>query len=626
MCEKSEMSSTGSLVCTSRLSSGPTITLSEDFRGERQLVVPARRTEGYAAIEDYAVVTDGRTCALSALDGRVDWWAVPTLDGTPVCAALLDCDDGGYLAVAPVGEFDVERHYIEGTNVLECTYRTSSGAIVVTNALNMGMTGRLPWTELAYRIEGVEGSVELAWEFRPGGQLRGEVPVISLEHELPIARTGTQTVAVMFDGPGPIEASETSINSTVTVTEGTKVVLAIIATDGAPLYVPTLTSVDERLDATKDQWRIWSRQLDGDGRWHEAVSRSALVLKTLLAEWTGAIAAAATTSLPEQLNGDKNWDYRFSWVRDSSFAIDALINLKLSEEIHNAVAWLLEAITKNGPDLCVFYTLAGEADRKEETLKVSGYRNSQPVRSGNGAAGQTQLGNFGDVFDTVHRFASEGHLLDVTTQDVMDELAQTCCEMWRKPDSGIWELQDQQHYTISKIGCWVALDRALELVELGQLRDDHADRWRQERDEIRRFIEERCWSQEKKSYTFYAGTDDLDASVLLSARTGFETGERLSSTIDAITRELRHGPLVYRYTGADDFEGAFVACTFWMVQALVTCGRTAEATQLMDEAVLLTNDVGILAEEIDVTTRAFLGNVPQALSHLALINAAYSFR
>ena len=354
------------------------------------------------------------------------------------------------------------------------------------------------------------------------------------------APVGVHTVVTLF---GEVEAgAATEVPATFTVRPGEKFVLAVLATNDEPVLVPSLAAIDGRLDATKNNWRRWSALVTPPARWSEEVTRSALVLKSLLAEYTGAIAAAATTSLPEKIGGPKNWDYRFSWVRDSSFAIDALINLELSEEFHSGVSWLLQAIRRNGPELHVLYTLEGKEPGAEKKLEADGYRQSQPVRSGNGAARQRQLGNYGDVFDTVYRYVSEGNLLDVTTQSCLCELAQRCCKEWRKPDSGIWELHQIEQYTISKIGCSVALDRALKIHEMGQLRDADVAKWEKERDAIREFVEQNCWSDEKRSYTFYAGTDQLDASVLLCARTGFDVGERLVGTIDAVSRELRVGP------------------------------------------------------------------------------------
>ena len=296
----------------------------------------------------------------------------------------------------------------------------------------------------------------------------------------------------------------------------------------------------------------------------------------------------------------------------------------LHEEVQRALSWLVGAIRRHGPALHVLYTLGGEVATEGETLDAPGYQNSRPVHAGNRAATQSQLGTYGDLFDTVCRYCAEGHLLDADTARLLAELADQCCDVWRNRDAGIWELTSREHYTISKIGCWVALDRAARLAEEGQIVDRHASRWRGEAERVRSWIDTHCWSEAKQSYTFYAGTDKLDAAVLLAGRTGFERGERLAATIRALRNELSAGPLLYRYSGAESEEGAFVACTFWMVEALAYTGQSEKANELMRLAVQLTNEVGLLAEEMDVESREFLGNFPQGLSHLALINAAFT--
>ena len=482
-----------------------------------------------------------------SLDGRIDWWPAPTLDGSPVFAALLDPDGGGYLSVAPTTNYEVIRRYVDDTNVLESVYSTAEGKVRVTSSLNMAATGRLPWTELALRIEGLTGSVPMEWALRPSSNFHTAKSNIGIEQGVPVLRVGSQTIVTLFDGNGEPQVSANEIITRFTAQVGGRALLAVIVTDDAPVFVPSFSSIDQRVDDTVDNWRRWSSRIAANGTWRKEVVRSALALKSLLAEYTGSIAAAATTSLPERLGGPKNWDYRFSWVRDSSFVIDAFINLDLSEEVHNAVAWLLKAVGRNGPDLHVFYTLTGELPGDEKYLDAPGYRDSQPVRAGNGAANQLQLGNYGDVFDTVHRYVREGNVLDVRSQALLRELADKCCEQWRRPDSGIWELHRSEHYTISKMGCWVALDRAMKLQAMGQMGEGDAIRWARERDEIRHFIEQQCWSESKQSYTFYAGSDDLDAAILLCARIGFDVGARLSSSIEAISRELQCGSALYRY-------------------------------------------------------------------------------
>lgn len=583
------------------------------------------RIDGYAPIEAYAALGDGRTVALVAADGRVDWWPFPTLDAPPLCSAILDPEHGGHFQLRPKGPHEAKRRYLEGTNVLETTYSTAEGSIAVTQALNAGTAGRLPWTEFVHRCVGLSGEVTMHWEWRPGDRFGRASPWVGLDQGLPVSRVGDQLVAVICDDWQRLEVLSDRVGAEFTTTQGQPATISLVGSDHEPLFLPDLHSVNQRLDRTISSWRRWSMQLQPAGSWSDAVARSALAIKVLVAEDSGAIAAAATTSLPERIGGDKNWDYRYAWIRDSSFTIDALINLGLHEEVQRTVSWLLSAVRRLGPRLHVLYTLEGEMPKNsEEVQDVPGYRWSRPVRSGNQAATQSQLGNYGDLFDTIFRYCAEGHCLDAATGRMLAEMADHCCDCWRARDSGMWELPDLEHYTISKIGCWVALDRAVRLAENRQIVDGQVARWQSEAESIRSWVDANCWSDSKNSYTLYAGTEDLDAAVLLAGRTGFDRSDRLAGTIGAIKRELSQGELIHRYSAARDEEGAFVACTFWMVEALVYIGEYEEATNLMRQAVEMANDVGLLAEQIDVSSRSFLGNFPQGLSHLSQINAAFT--
>ena len=567
---------------------------------------------------------DGRTVALVGIDGSVDWWPVPTIHAPPVCAAVLDPDLGGRFVLSPVGPHDVARDYVSGTNVLETTYRTESGVVRVTEALNSGMSGRLPWTELARRVDGLEGTVPMRWRLSPGDRFGEARPWASWRAGAPVVVVQDQSLALLVHGADPGTVSAHEVVGDAVVSAGERLLVTVVVADHEPLSLPSQPSIERRLDHSRRSWREWSDGVDYDGPWRSAVVRSALALKALFYEPGGAIAAAATTSLPERRGGDKNWDYRYSWVRDSSFTIDAFIGLGLHEEVHASVSWILDALRRHGPELEVFYTLDGDVPRQQRELAARGYRDSRPVRDGNRAVAQLQLGNFGDLFDTVARYVAAGHLLDRGTAQALADLADQCCDRWTKKDSGIWELEALEHYTISKIGCWVALDRATALASAGQLPKERAHRWARESAEVRQWVDEHCWSDERRSYTMYAGSTELDAAVLLAGRTGFDRGDRLFATIEAVQRELGvpDSPLLYRYSGMQDEEGAFVACSFWMVHALVSTHQAARAAALMDRSVALVSEVGLLAEQIDPVDGSFLGNFPQALSHLALVNAA----
>jgi GH15 family glucan-1,4-alpha-glucosidase len=581
-------------------------------------VIVEQRADGYAPIGGYAVLGDGRTVALVAADGRIDWLPLPTLHAPPAFAALLDPHEGGYLELRPRKDCSVSRRYRADSPILETTYQTDDGTVRVTDAL----TDVLPWTELVRRVEGLDGRVPMTWSVRPGTRFGTAQPWTERHAYGLLAHCGDQHLAVRHYDAGTPRVAPHAITGRFTTEPGSSAVIAVAASNDAPVPLPQRAGLEAHLEATAQRWQAWQATLNYEGRWREPVRRSALMLKLLQYEPTGAVAAAATTSLPERIGGDLNWDYRYMWVRDASFTVDALIRLGLHAEVHAALTFLLRCIRSTTPDLKVFYRLDGDLDETERILAAPGYRGSTPVRSGNGAASQTQLGTFGHLLDAVWRYVEEGHVLDPPTGRLLADLADRCCDQWPHADAGIWELHTDRHYTQSKMGCWAALDRAVKLHEIGQIPTTHVHRWRQQRDLIHAWVDENCWSARKNAYTFYAGTDDLDAATLLAAQTGFDRGDRLAGTVEAIRRELADGPLVHRYSGAQDLEGAFLACSFWLVSALATLGRHAEAADWMDATVALANDVGILSEEMSTKDGSALGNVPQALSHLALINAA----
>ena len=588
-----------------------------------------RDDAGFAPIGEYGVLGDGSSVALVAADGAVDWWAAPQLDSTPVVNALLDPGGGGRLLLAPVETVtECSRRYLPGTNVLESTVDTRSGRVRITDALNTGSAGPLPWTELARRVEGVEGTVELAWRVLPGDGLGTWAPWAELTGRGPVLHAGDLTLAVGSTADGEPEIDGAAVRGTITVSAGDRVTLGVVAAHDEPLFLPPPAEIDARIDDTITRWESFSDQVDWPGEHRDAVVRSVLALKTLVMTRTGAVAAAATTSLPERVGGAKNWDYRYCWVRDASFTLDALMRCGLKAEVHAAMSWLLHAIRRNGPGIHVMYTLEGDLPTTVTHARAPGYRHSTPVQLGNDATGQMQLGVYGDLFGTVERWVHGGHVLDTGTVRLLTDLADACADTWRRPDAGIWELGTDRHYTSSKMNCWRALHAAATMADGGHL-SGLPGRWHHEARQVREWIDEHCWSDSKQAYTFYAGSEDLDASVLLAARTDYDRGDRMSTTVDAVRRELGatgSTALLYRYTGVDQEEEAFLACSFWAVEALAHCGRRDEADELMAELLGMRSPLGLLSEMRDPHTSELVGNVPQALSHLALINAAAALR
>jgi GH15 family glucan-1,4-alpha-glucosidase len=578
------------------------------------------RTDGYADLRSYAPIGDTRTVALVARDGRVDWWPIPDLDSCPTFAAVLDARNGGRLELAPAGPATTTRRYLPGTNVLETTHVTASGTVRVTDALNTGVAGRLPWSELARRVDGVAGRVPMRFAVAPGTCLNASSPWAHDTVHGTVLRVHDVTMAVRLLGEADIDVTDQAVHGTFTSRPGSRHLVGVTASAGEPLHLSTPRDVDAGLDRTIAAWQSWSGQLRATGPWADAVQRSAMILKLLLHGPSGSIAAAATTSLPEG-RGGKTWDYRFAWIRDAAYTLKALFRFGIREETQAAVSWLLHAILRHGPQMQVFYRLDGELPAAPEYPEVPGWRGIGPVVVGNAAVDQLQLSVFGDVFDVVRLYVDHGHVLDAGTGRLLAAMADQACDAWRHRDAGLWELPRQEHYTSSKLSCWQALRCAFHLARMGQIPGDPT-RWEAEAGRISRWVHEHCWSDRRGAFVWYPGTDDLDTSILLHAGSGFDVGPRMSATVDALCAELGSGPLLYRYTGAAKEEAAFVASSFWAVSALHAVGRTGEAWALMEELVPLTNDVGVLAEMIDPTDGSFLGNLPQGLSHLALIGAA----
>jgi GH15 family glucan-1,4-alpha-glucosidase len=583
------------------------------------------REDGYAPIEDYAVIGDGRTAALVARDGSIDWLCLPDFDSPSVFGAILDARLGGSFSLAPADRFESERRYLDGTNVLETTFRTGEGTLRLTDAMTLVQPGRLtPLRELVRKAECLEGEIELQWTVGPrfdygrrhGRDDRRAGRVIFTDR--------AQALALGMWGADPAP------HGSVRLAAGEEVLFSLAWADGQPLVLGGRDDTEQRLEHTIAFWRGWSEDKAYDGPWREAVIRSALAIKLLVYAPSGAITAAATTSLPETIGGVRNWDYRFAWLRDSSFALDALLGLECPEEAHAFFWWLMHASRLTHPHLQVLYDVnGGNRTGEHELTHLSGYRGSAPVRVGNGAVTQLQLDVYGSVLNSTWLHASRHSDIAGESGRAVAKIADYIAAHWREPDCGIWEVRSgPRHFTHSKAMCWVALDSAIKLAREGLI-PDHTERWAAEAESIRAFVDERCWDGGRRSYIRAVDADDLDAALLTLPLVGYSDSSdgRLRGTVDAIRRELTDGPFVRRYVSEDGVEGqdgAFLACSFWLADALARIGRKDEAVELMDELVGVANDVGLYAEEIDPASRQFLGNFPQALVHIALINAARS--
>lgn len=591
---------------------------------------PPRRIDGYAPLSDYAAIGDGRTMALVARDGSIDWLCLPDMDSPAVFAALLDADRGGTFQLAPVSPCESSRRYLPGTNVLETTFHTEDGTVRVTDAMTLPGKALSPQREVVRTVQTDGAEVPMRWQVVPRFGYGATRTRITRRAGMPVAVSGAHAMAVCSWDTGEPTISAEGISGRFDAT-ARPAIFSLCSSYQEPLVLPSRRDVEDRLTATTAWWQDWSRRFRPTRAWSGEVVRSALVLKLLVHAPSGAIAAAGTTSLPETIGGERNWDYRFCWVRDAAFVLGALLRLGCIEEADSFFWWLMQASQLTHPRLQVLYRLDGGTRADERSLPLAGYRGSSPVRVGNGAASQVQLDVYGDLFQAAWLYAEAGRPIDPDIGRRLGEMADLVCDIWRQPDAGLWEVRSApQHFTQSKMMCAIALDRAVRLAHAGALPSRHIPRWESEAREIRAFVEERCWSDARQSYLRSAGSDDLDASLLLGVLFAYADphGARLCATVEAVRRELSHGPFVHRYTGEDGLagdEGAFLTCSFWLAEALAAQGRRGEARTLMDGLVGLANDVGLYAEEIDPATGAFLGNLPQALSHLALVHAALAF-
>jgi GH15 family glucan-1,4-alpha-glucosidase len=586
------------------------------------------QSDRYPPIEDYAAIGDGRTVALVSRRGSIDWLPLPDLNSDSIFAAILDADRGGRFVLQPSVPFEANRRYVKDTNVLETTFRTREGVVRLNDLMTLPDSGLPPPRELVRRVEAIGGAVPMQWQVVPRFRYGAASCRLGRRAGVPVADAGADAIAVSSWDAGEAEIEEDEVRGRFEARPGAPALIALSFAQDEPLILPSRVEVEARSQATPRTWRGWTESLTYSGPWRDDVLRSALALKLLLHVPSGAVAAAATTSLPETLGGERNWDYRFSWLRDAAFTIDAFLALGCRPEADAFFWWLLHASQLTHPRLKALYRLDGGEQAVEGELPLAGYRGSRPVRIGNAAGGQVQLDVYGHLLQTAWLYARAAGGLD---HDIARRIARTAtfvCDIWRQPDSGIWEMRrPQAHFTESKMMCWVALNRAIRLAGAGYVPGRNLRRWVVEADAIQSFIETRCWSEDRRSYVQTPGSGSLDASLLLPLLFGYRPRrtKRFATTVRAVARELGSGPFVYRYRSDDGLggsEGAFLACSFWLVESLARIGRTDEAASLMEALLNHANDVGLYPEEIDPMRGSFLGNFPQGLTHLSLVSAA----
>ncbi|MBO0891622.1 MAG: glycoside hydrolase family 15 protein [Acidothermales bacterium] len=580
-------------------------------------------------IEDYALIGDMQSCALVGRDGSVDWLCLPRFDSTAFFAALLGDEENGRWRLAPAGAaFASRRRYRRDTLVLETEWDTPEGSVRVIDF----MPNREVAPDVVRIVEGVSGQVRMTSDLRMRFDYGRIVPWVRHLDGQTAGIAGPDSVWLRT--PVRSYGKDYRTMAEFTVAAGEKVPFVLT---WHPSHEPAPMPVDAgvALEETEQFWRDWVSRCSYEGKYRDAVVRSLITLKALTYEPTGGIVAASTTSLPETLGGERNWDYRYCWLRDATLTLEALMRGGYTEEAGAWRTWLLRAIAGSPQDIQIMYGVAGERRLVEYELPwLAGYEGARPVRVGNAASEQVQHDVFGEVMDALDLARQAGQPLDDDAWAMERALVDYIGERWDQPDQGLWEMRgDPQHFVHSKVMSWVALDRAVKTVERTRL-DGPLDRWRAIRDRIHAEVCERGWNAGKGSFTQHYGTDALDAALLLIPQVGFlpATDARVRGTVEAIRRELTHDGFVARYStgreegvdGLSGQEGSFLMCTFWLADDLDLIGRTDEARELFERLLDVRNDVGLLAEEYDVGHRRMVGNFPQAFSHMTLVRTAYN--
>jgi GH15 family glucan-1,4-alpha-glucosidase len=592
-------------------------------------------------IADYALLSDCNSAALVSRDGSVEWLCMPRFDSPSLFGRILDAD-AGHWTIRPVGAFEATRRYLPGSLVLETTFTTPSGTVRLTDALafdpgqhghDLGLNAP---HELLRLVEGVTGSVDMRFELAPRPEY-GLVRPLFRRTETGGRTFGASRIFVRTDLD--VEIRDATMLATFTVRPGDQVgvSLGFAAVDQPAPHPTPPEKIASRVVRIATAWRSWeSEHSIYDGPHKDLVQFSSRVLKALTYRPSGAMVAAPTTSLPETVGGERNWDYRYAWVRDASFTVEALYIGACSDEAEDFISFMTSSaggrLVGDMP-LQIMFGIGGEHDLTERTLPhLRGWRDSSPVRIGNGAWTQEQLDVYGELLNCLHLSQEKIGDLHPEIQQFVTDLADAAARRWRERDAGMWEMRGEpQHHLSSKVLCWVALDRAIALApKLGTFAK--VDEWTAERDAIRDAILERGWSESRQAYAQAFDSDELDAAALLMPIYGFlpATDARMRSTIEAIARDLTEGGLVLRYRNEEGLnsdglvgeEGTFVICSFWLVSCLALAGEVERAEGLFAQLAGYANDLGLLAEEIDTETGEQLGNFPQAFSHIGLIRAA----
>jgi pentatricopeptide repeat protein len=589
----------------------------------------------YLPIESYGVIGDLHTAALVGLNGSIDWLCFPKFDSPSVFAAILDDEKGGRFQIAPTCEATRKQMYFPDTNVLVTRFLSPDGLAEVTDFMPIGepQPGHGPH-DLVRRVEVVRGSMAMQAFCRPA------FDYARADHRVETQRDGVRFVsrdlALGLTASVPLRAEGLAAVAAFELRQGERATFLLSALEAGGGR-PSALSIEETEKAFRDTvgyWHRWLARCNYRGRWREMVNRSALALKLLTYEPTGAIVAAPTSSLPAPIGGARNWDYRHTWIRDASFTLYGLMRIGFTDEAYAFMRWLWARVLETDKDgsLQLMYSIDGRHELVEETLDhLEGYRGSRPVRVGNAAYRQLQLDIYGELMDAVYLFNKYGSPIGYDGWVKIRRILNHVCDVWREPDEGIWEVRGgRRHFVYSKVMCWVALDRGLRLADKRSFPADR-QRWIENRDAIYEEIMSRGWSPARKAFVQAYGSESLDAANLIMPLVFFVSPRdpRFLATLEAIQRDLTKGSLVHRYDveaspdGLEGEEGTFSMCTFWLVEALTRAGRLDEARLLFEKMLSYANHLGLYSEQVGASGEA-LGNFPQAFTHLGLISAAFN--
>lgn len=588
-------------------------------------------------IQDYAIIGNGRSAALVSKDGSIDWLCWPRFDSPSLFAKILDQEVGGNWQISPTSLLQTKRKYIEETNVLQTHFSTDSGNIILTDFMPCFSEEEIkhsmqPEHEIIRRIECENGEAEIQIKYNPRPNYGRENPILHDVGKLGLRmEIDGQLITLRSDIPW-IMQKDGSAFARVNIKASQRLDFSLTYTIESPAVLPPLGDlISQKLDQTIDWWKKWSHQITYHGPYKAQVLRSALALKLLGYAPSGSYVAALTTSLPQRIGHELNWDYRFCWLRDAAFTVRALFGLGFREEAEAFVSWLLHSTRLTLPKLSVLYDVYGEDIDNDSILPhLKGYKDSSPVRIGNGVREFFELDVYGEVIEAVTHLVRSGGALDHETQKMLRGFGEYVCKNWQKPDTGIWEKMDPlKHYTHSKLMCWVALDRLIEIYKRGQIKNIPSDTFVKNHQLIRKEIEEKSWNSEIQSYTQVLEGDELDATVLAMPLYAFDEASslRMQKTFQRVQEKLSPAPgLIYRYEkSTQEGEGAFGLCSFWKAEFLARGGGTLqEAHQAFNQTLFYANDLGLFSEEIDPKTGEALGNFPQGFTHVGLINAALS--